>query len=128
MACYVDTMRAGFQPTHVKNRRYVMSHLFADSREELFAMVDKIGVERKWFQRPASVGGIGMDASWEHFDITQSKKKLALLNGASEVSMREMAAFAWHRNTFGFTCHPKVALEKQQAMRARPKADTKEEA
>jgi hypothetical protein len=116
MAVYVDTMRAGFQPTHVKGRRYVMSHLFADTREELFAMTDKIGVLRKWFQRPdGPFAPPGMNASWEHFDITQSKKKLAIEAGAIEVSMQAMAAFEWHRKTFGFTCHPDVALEKRES-------------
>lgn len=77
MAVYVDDMRAPFG-------RYIMRHMWADTRAELFAMVDRIGVQRKWFQRPPSVDLPGMNASWEHFDITQSKRKLALLNGAIE--------------------------------------------
>ena len=47
----------------------------ADSLPELLAMVDAIGVARKWLQRPPK-------ASWEHFDISLGKKALALAAGA----------------------------------------------
>lgn len=77
MSVYVDSMRAPFG-------RMVMCHMWADTREELFAMVDKIGVARKWFQRPPGTGLAGMDASWEHFDISMSKRALAVLHGAVE--------------------------------------------
>jgi hypothetical protein len=45
-------------------------------------MVDKIGVQRKWFQRPADVPLPGMKASWEHFDISAGKRLLAIRYGA----------------------------------------------
>lgn len=87
MTVYVDTMEAPFG-------RMKMCHCWADTREELFAMMDRIGVQRKWFQRPAAVGGFGMDASWEHFDISMSKKALAIKHGAIEVDMFTMAMMA----------------------------------
>lgn len=77
MAVYVDNMRAAFG-------RMIMCHMWADTREELFAMADRIGVSRKWFQRPATVGLFGMDASWEHFDIAMSKRAMAVKAGAVE--------------------------------------------
>ncbi|UCI23720.1 DUF4031 domain-containing protein [Mesorhizobium sp. B2-8-5] len=77
MSVYVDNMRAPFG-------KIVMCHMWADTREELFAMTDRIGVQRKWFQRPAGTGLPGMDASWEHFDIAQSKRALAIAAGAIE--------------------------------------------
>lgn len=70
MAVYVDNARNPFG-------RYLMCHMWADTREELFAMVDRIGVQRKWFQCPPK-------ASWEHFDIVQSKRALAVATGAIE--------------------------------------------
>lgn len=76
-----------FQPT------YKMNHLWADSLEELFAMADRIGVQRKWLQRPRGTLGPdgrplqGMDASWVHFDITASKRALAVKHGAIETDM-----------------------------------------
>jgi hypothetical protein len=52
--------------------RMKMSHLMADTKEELHAMADKIGVHRRWFQ----------NGSTPHYDICESKKKLALDLGA----------------------------------------------
>lgn len=77
MAVYVDDMRAPFG-------RMKMCHMWADTREELFAMADRIGVARKWFQRPAGTSLPGMDASWEHFDIALSKRAIAVKFGAVE--------------------------------------------
>ncbi|RWX67463.1 DUF4031 domain-containing protein [Mesorhizobium sp. M2A.F.Ca.ET.039.01.1.1] len=77
MSVYVDNMRAPFG-------KMVMCHMWADTRAELFAMADRIGVQHKWFQRPPGTGLPGMDASWEHFDIAQSKRALAVAAGAIE--------------------------------------------
>ncbi len=77
MTVYVDDMRAPFG-------NMVMCHMWADTREELFAMADRIGVARRWFQRPANVPCPGMNASWEHFDIALSKRALAVRYGAVE--------------------------------------------
>lgn len=68
MAVYVDDVRLPFG-------RMIMCHLWADSLDELLAMVDRIGVQRKWLQQPPK-------ASWVHFDIAVSKKTLALAAGA----------------------------------------------
>lgn len=81
MTVYVDDMKAEFQPTHRPGRRYVMSHMIADTDDELHAMADKIGVLRKWFQG-------------DHYDITQSKKSLAIAAGAKEITLRELAKMA----------------------------------
>jgi len=68
MTVYVDDVRHRFG-------RLIMCHMWADSLEELLAMADRIGVARKWLQQPPK-------ASWVHFDISASKKRLALENGA----------------------------------------------
>lgn len=68
MTVYVDNVRHPFG-------RMVMCHCWADSLDELFAMMDKIGVQRKWLQQPPK-------ASWVHFDISLTKKALAISNGA----------------------------------------------
>ena len=68
MTCYVDDVEHRFG-------RMKMCHLWADSLEELYAMVDRIGVQRKWLQKPPS-------ASWVHFDISLTKKRLAIEAGA----------------------------------------------
>ena len=63
--------------------RMKMSHLAADTREELFAMVDLIGVDRCWIQEEGTEG--------EHFDIAMSKRRLAVEGGAVEVTLLEMS-------------------------------------
>lgn len=68
MTVYVDDVRHRFG-------NMIMCHLWADTLDELLAMVDKIGVQRKWLQQPPK-------ASWVHFDIALSKKALALAAGA----------------------------------------------
>lgn len=74
---FVDDMEVSFG-------RMTMCHMIADSTEELLAMVDKIGVARKWIQYPGT---------WkEHFDIAKSKRQLALQFGAQAISMRELSA------------------------------------
>jgi hypothetical protein len=91
MTVYVDDMRAPFG-------RMVMCHCWADTRDELFAMMDRIGVQRKWFQRPDGDCDFGMNASWEHFDIAWSKRALAIKAGAMEVSQFTMAEHANQQN------------------------------
>lgn len=76
MPVYVDDVRHQFG-------NMVMCHLWADTDEELLAMVDKIGVQRKWIQgHPSLSFGKHRNASWVHFDIALSKKALAISAGA----------------------------------------------
>lgn len=76
MAVYVDDGKAPY-------RGMLMSHLCADTTEELLEMADRIKVARKWIQNPGT--------HREHFDICQSKRALAVGFGAEEVSARELA-------------------------------------
>jgi hypothetical protein len=76
MTVYVDDVRHNFG-------RMVMCHLWADTLDELFAMVDRIGVQRKWLQgHPTLSLPQYRKASWVHFDISLSKKALAIKAGA----------------------------------------------
>lgn len=84
MAVYVDNMEAGFG-------RMIMCHMIADTTEELLEMADKIGVQRKWIQDAGE---------WsEHFDISKSKRALAVAAGAKEITMRELARMTINRRT-----------------------------
>ncbi len=80
---YVDNFNAPF-------RRMIMCHMIADTQQELFEMVDKIGVQRKWVQ--------DFNTSREHFDICLSKKKLAIQFGAKEISAKELATITSNRD------------------------------
>lgn len=76
MTVYVDDVAHQFG-------RMRMCHLWADTLDELLAMVDRIGVDRKWIQgHPELSFGKHREASWVHFDIAMSKKRLAIEAGA----------------------------------------------
>jgi len=75
MTVYVDDM---YLYPMGKYRKMRMSHMVADTEDELHAMVDKIGVKRKWYQR-------------DHYDVCESKRVLAIKHGAVAITLREMA-------------------------------------
>jgi hypothetical protein len=76
MTVYVDDVEHEFRGMH-------MCHMWADTLDELFAMVDRIGVQRRWIQGHAELSiGKAKKASWVHFDIAKSKKRLAIKAGA----------------------------------------------
>lgn len=75
MSVYVDDYGAPFG-------RMIMCHMIADSMDELMSMADKIGVKRKWIQNPGKYS--------EHFDICLSKRKLAIMAGAIELSPKDL--------------------------------------
>lgn len=77
MSVYVDDMRAKFG-------RMTMCHMIADSTDELLTMADRIGVARKWIQKPGT--------RLEHFDICLAAKAKAVAAGAVEITQRELAA------------------------------------
>jgi len=77
MGVYIDDYFAPYG-------RMLMSHMIADTQDELFDMVDKIGVERKWVQ--------DFDTYREHFDISKAKRELAIKNGAKQVTARELVS------------------------------------
>jgi hypothetical protein len=73
---YVDSMRARYG-------RMVMCHMVADTTEELLAMADRIGIQRRWLQDAGTPR--------EHFDVSLSKRAKALRCGAVEIGMRDLA-------------------------------------
>lgn len=61
----------------------LMAHCWADDLEDLLAMMDRIGVQRKWIQgHPVLSFGKHKKASWVHFDISKGKRDLAIKAGA----------------------------------------------
>jgi hypothetical protein len=98
---YVDDMRA-------KYGRMVMCHMIADTDAELHAMVDKIGVQRKWFQtkRPGH----------QHYDIALSKRALAVKHGAREITHKQCGLMCANRAALGALGDPETA---EQVFKAR---------
>lgn len=82
MPVYVDHAQLEF-------RRMLMSHMMADTTEELLDMVDRIGVQRKWIQRAGTPD--------EHFDISEGKRTLAVRNGAIEVDGWDLVNLRRHK-------------------------------
>jgi hypothetical protein len=76
MPVYVGNLEFGYG-------RMKMSHMVADTDDELHAMADKIGLSRKWFQNKKEDG-------LHHYDICKSKKLLAISFGAIQMTDREI--------------------------------------
>lgn len=75
MAVYVDNFKAVFG-------RMIMSHMIADTHEELVAMADKVGLKRDWIQHEGEY--------CEHFDVCLEKRKLAIKYGAIDITPKEL--------------------------------------
>lgn len=72
---YVDDLRIAY-------RGMQMSHMIADSTDELYTMADTIGLQRQWLQHAGTYK--------EHFDVSLSKRAAALAAGAHAISCREL--------------------------------------
>lgn len=103
MAVYVDDMRAPYG-------RMLMCHMIANSLDELHAMADRIGVQRRWFQAPPK-------ASAPHYDIALSKRALAIRAGARAITWRECAAMSMLANAGQPMGDPRTAPDRYKALR-----------
>lgn len=74
-------------------RIYKMSHLIADSTEELLEMTNAIGVCPEWIQYAGTYK--------EHFDITKSKKALAIKAGAIPITTSQLGRLIRNRRLTG---------------------------
>ena len=81
MSVYVDDMYLSPMGAF---RGMKMSHMVADTKSELLAMADRIGVQRRWIQYPD-------DPKKCHFDVSLSKRRAALRAGAIEITWRDLA-------------------------------------
>ena len=108
MTVYVDDMHLSEMGQF---GRMKMCHMIADTDEELHAMAARIGVARRWFQKPGT---------WSrHYDIAMSKRALAVAAGAVEVTMRQASAMCAHRRINGSLGEPQASLEWRRAVIAR---------
>lgn len=109
MTVYIDDMEADFG-------RMKMCHMIADTSEELLAMVDAIGVQRKWIQYPGTKS--------EHFDISLGKKQLALQHGAKPITWLQLSCMTRYRDKFGILPSPGKAVHWMRAeIKARKEND-----
>lgn len=89
MTVYVDNFRI---PATVGNLRARWSHLTADTKDELHAFAERIGLKRSWFQQKDGPKGV----QW-HYDVTDTKRAEAIAAGATPLEIREMGAFISER-------------------------------
>lgn len=83
MTVYVDDLR---RPARVGRITARWSHLFADTSEELEAFARRLGLRSEWVQHSGT--------HREHFDLTDSKRALALRLGAQPLSyLRDVPGF-----------------------------------
>lgn len=67
---------------NTKWRGSVVTHLFADTVDELHVFAGKIGLNRSWFQ----VGSL------PHYDLTPSKRALAICEGVVILDRKQAVA------------------------------------
>lgn len=99
MAVYVDDM---YLYPMGQFGRMKMSHLIADTDEELHAMAAKIGVARRWHQAPPRHDS--------HYDIAMSKRALAIEAGAIAITWRQTGAMVKRRRVTGALGSPDDAV------------------
>jgi hypothetical protein len=80
----------------------IMCHLFADTTDELNRMADAIGIARKWIQYPGTPK--------EHFDISKSKRALAIMNGAIELTSARSLIAIIRRKAKAYSLPSEVTL------------------
>ena len=97
MTVYVDSFYTPF-------RRMKMCHMLADTEEELHEMAERIGMRRSWFQG-------------DHYDVSKSKRALAVAAGAREVTSREIVDVRrrW-REKYGGSRAAEVIAEIESAL------------
>lgn len=81
MAIYVDdlvTWGGDNAPYCFRNKP--SCHMYADDLEELHKMAIKIGLKKEWFQNHPHL---------KHYDLTPSKRELAIKHGAISHDRRE---------------------------------------
>lgn len=83
MTVYVDEI-TNCNPQQNKKWPYKKAcHMTADSEEELHMFAAKLGLKRAWFQNKHR-----NPVMW-HYDLTESKRRLAVQLGAKELTWRE---------------------------------------
>jgi len=86
MAIYVDDM---YKRKIGRYGRMRMSHMIADTTDELLQMMDEINLDRRHLQNAGTFK--------EHCDVSMSYRDKALRRGAIPVTMRELASMVGER-------------------------------
>lgn len=79
MTVYIDDM---YLSPMGRYGRMKMSHMIADTHDELMKMATHIGLAHKWLQKKG--------AADEHFDVSMEYRERAIKAGAVPVTMKEL--------------------------------------
>lgn len=90
MTVYIDDMH---QEEMGRLGRMKMSHMIADTHEELMCMARLIGMQSRWIQRSGT--------PHEHFDVAKGKREQAIALGAVPITLRECAMMCRRRVVTG---------------------------
>lgn len=115
MAVYVDDMHLSEMGQY---RGMKMCHMIADSDEELHAMANRLGVDRKHFQAPPKI----RHSHHRHYDIAMSKRSMAIKAGAISVTMRQIGLMTQERKLTGKLGKPEPAKGAQEDLFSAPEA------
>lgn len=70
------------------------SHLLADSKDELHAFADELGLKRAWFQDPMESENpphpVSIAAEMWHYDVSDAKRREAIRLGAKAVDAMDV--------------------------------------
>lgn len=75
MTVYVDDM---YRYPMGQFRRMKMSHMVADTEQELLEFADRLGLKREWYQG-------------DHFDVSMTVRAKAIKLGAVEITLKELS-------------------------------------
>lgn len=99
MTVYIDDMhRLRIGEYRAGKYTMKMSHMIADTEEELHSMAAKIGVSRRWYQG-------------DHYDVSLGKRALAVQAGAVEITYRQCGLMVSNRKATGSLGDPRTAYE-----------------
>lgn len=97
MTVYVDDM---YRYPMGEYRNMKMSHMIADTEEELHAMAAAIGIARRWFQTK----------SHPHYDLSMGRRDMAIARGAVPVPLRLMGTMVATRRRTGVLPRPEDCI------------------
>lgn len=107
MTVYVDDMH---KYPMGQFRGMSMSHMIADTEDELHAMAAKIGVLRRWYQG-------------DHYDVALAKRALAVKAGAVEITWKQCGMMTQNRRA-GFGLGTPATCREIFMQRHAPKITT----
>lgn len=107
MTVYVDDM---YRYPMGQFRRMKMSHMIADTEDELHALAGRLGLKRKWFQG-------------DHYDVSMTVREAAIRAGATPITLQTLSFMHYRRKVSGTLGTPEQAEAWREAYRIAARID-----